>query len=233
MIKIKDIPYGLRPREKAEKNGIESLSDAELLAIIISSGVKGKSALDIAYALLNRFGSIEGLANVSYNVLKEFSGIKTAKAIRLIASFELIHRYERICIDERTAFLDLESVIKFVLPKCFDKKTERLYLLLLDNKYRYIRLEQLYQGTKSSLVTSPKEIVEAILRSKASRVYLIHNHPSNNVLASEKDFQSTNSLICLLATFSIELIDSIIIGLDSAYSILERKVFKVKRITER
>ena len=92
---MKEIPQGLRPREKACLNGMKTLSDAEVLALIINCGTKEKSAIELSYDLLRRFGSIEGLSLASIEDLMKIDGIKEAKAIKLLASFELIRRYEK------------------------------------------------------------------------------------------------------------------------------------------
>lgn len=226
MIKIKDIPITLRPRELASKIGIKSLSDAEILAIIVNTGTKNKSALDISYDLLRRFGSIEGLSLASIEDLIKIDGIKQVKAIKLLALFELIRRYEKELLKPKIRIDNIYKAIKLILPKCFGIKQEILFLIILDDDYGFIRLVQLYIGTKYEIQLSPKEILQEIVKSGASKVYIAHNHPSNNIKPSKADNESTRMISLLLESFSIEIIDSLIIGNCETYSILTDSIIK-------
>lgn len=220
MIKIKDIPCLIRPREKAYAEGIKTLSDAELLAILISSGTKNKSALDISYELLNRFGSIEGLSLVSIEELESIEGIKKAKAIKLLASFELIRRFEKELKGAKVKIDNIEKALKLLLPKTIGLSKECLFLILLNEEYGLLRLVQLYNGTSKDVPVSPKDILQEVVKSNASKVYIAHNHPSNIVKASKSDQETTRMLYLFLESFSITIIDSLVIGNSETYSIM-------------
>lgn len=223
---MKDIPINLRPRELASKIGIKSLSDAEILAILVNTGTKNKSALDISYDLLRRFGSIEGLSLASIEDLIKIDGIKQVKAIKLLASFELIRRYEKELLKPKIRIDNVYKALKLLLPKCLGVKQETLYLIILDDDFGFIRLVQLYVGTSYEINLSPKEILQEIVKSNASKVYIAHNHPSNNVKPSKADNESTRMISLLLESFSIEIIDSLIIGNCETYSILTDSIIK-------
>ncbi len=223
---MKDIPITLRPRELASKIGIKSLSDAEILAILVNTGTKNKSALDISYDLLRRFGSIEGLSLASVEDLIKIDGIKQVKAIKLLASFELIRRYEKELLKPKIRIDNVYKALKLLLPKCLGVKQETLFLIILDDDFGFIRLVQLYVGTSYEIQLSPKEILQEIVKSNASKVYIAHNHPSNNVKPSKADNESTRMISLLLESFSIEIIDSLIIGNCETYSILTDSIIK-------
>ena len=220
MIKIKDIPCSNRPREKAYKQGIKSLSDVELLALLISSGTKNKSAIDLAYELINRFGSIEGLSLVSIEELEKIEGIKKAKAIKLLASFELIRRFERELRGTKIKIDNVEKAMKLLLPKTIGLSKECLFLILLNENFGLLRVVQLYIGTSVDVSISPKDILQEVVKSNASKIYIAHNHPSNNIKASKADHETTRMLYLFLESFSITIIDSLVIGNAETYSIM-------------
>lgn len=230
MIKIKDLPLNERPREKALKYGISSLSNAELLAVIISSGYKNVSALDLSYNMLSRFGSIQGLANLTIDELLLIKGISLAKAIRLLATFDLLKRYENELNEKKIVLNDSLSVMNMILPKCIGLKQEVFYLVLLNKKKELIRIEKLYKGTNSSLSISPSDIITTIVKAGASKAYICHNHPSNVVTPSKPDIETFQTLTLFLGTISIDLIDSIIIGENECYSCVEEKIYQNKKI---
>ena len=230
MIKIKELPQELRPREKASLNGIKSLSDVEVLALIVSCGTKEKSAIEISYDLLRRFGSIEGLSLASIEDLMKIDGIKEAKAIKLLASFELIRRYEKELIKPKNRIDNVHKALKILLPKCLGCNQESLYLILLNEDYGFMRLIHLYVGTKYEIRLNPKEILQEIVKSNASKVYIAHNHPSNNILPSRADSETTRMISLFLESFSIEVLDSLIIGNFESYSIMTDSIIKNEMI---
>ena len=232
MIRIKDIPLNLRPREKAYIQGVKSLSDAELLAILISSGTKKMSALDLAYTLLRRFGSIEGLSLISVDELIKVDGIKKSKAIKIVASFELIRRFEKSIISPKMKVDSVEKAMKLLIPKCFAQSRESLFLILLNEEYGFIRMMQLYIGTEIEISLSPKEILQEIVKSTASKVYIGHNHPSNHIKPSKADQESTRMITLFLESFSIEVIDSLIIGNKKTYSMMLDSEFENQLIVK-
>ncbi len=231
MTRINDLPILERPREKALLNGVETLSNVELLALIISSGIKNKSSLDIGYELLSRFGSIEGLASLSINEIKEVSGLKDAKAIKLLASFELLKRYEKEIKRERQVIKSTSDVIDLILPRIINLDHEEFYLVYLNKNNELIRMERLYKGTKDKLTLATSDIIKAIFKAGATRVYIVHNHPSDNSSPSKHDLETYQTLTLFLSTCLIDLVDSIIIGNKTSYSCLNDKTYENKNIS--
>ncbi len=230
MTKIAQIPIEKRPREKAFQFGISSLSDVELLALLLSSGTKNCSALDLAYELFYRYGSFRGLQMVDVWELSKIKGIQKAKASRIAAAFELLRRFESERDKEKIRITCLEDAIRLLLPKCIGKQQEQVFLILLNPSFEFLRLERLFVGTKESVSCSPKEILMAIIRSGASKVYIGHNHPLGLPLPSKADQEVSKTLFYYLSTCDIELLDSLIIGEKESYSILKRKTFLNEKI---
>ncbi len=225
MIKIKDLPKEERPREKALSLGIEHLSNAEILAIIISTGNKEKSALDLGYELLYQFGSIEGLASASILEIMEIKGINKAKGIRLLASFELLRRYEKIIRKEKRYIKSINDVLNLIIRRLIALKHEEMLLICLSSKDELIRVESLYKGTKDRINLSASEIISHVLKVGATKVYIAHNHPSDNIKPSKADIETFQTLSLFLGTCSIDLVDSLIIGTNESYSCAENKCY--------
>lgn len=223
MTRISNIPLGQRPREKALHQGIENLSDAELLAILISTGTKEKSALDLAYDLLDRFGSFDGLQRVKMDELLKIRGIREAKASIIVATFEILRRFEKEIKQEKTQVLCFEDALKVLVPKSVGVEQEKVFLLLLNDLNELLRVETLFVGTKEAVICSPKDILKAILRTGASKVYIGHNHPSGCPFASSSDIETTNTLFYFLATCGITLVDSLVIGEKESYALMEKR----------
>lgn len=232
MTRIKDLPLNERPREKAYYYGIQSLSNVELLAVLLSFGSKNNSALDIGYEILKRYGSIQAIANLSIDELLSINGVSLAKGIRLSACFELIRRFEKEIKTTKTYIKSTDEVLDLIIPRCINLTHEEFYLVYMTKQNQLIRVETLYVGTKNNLTLSSEDIVKAILKANASKVYIAHNHPSDSVKPSKLDLDSFNALSFFLATCSIELVDSLIICNNESYSCKEEKTYVNKRIIE-
>lgn len=206
--------------------GINSLSNAELLAIIISTGTKEKSALDLGYELLNRFGSISGLANLSIDELISIKGIQEAKAVRLAAAFALLSRYENELREKRFCISSIHDILNLLIPKCINLQREFFFLVYLTKKNELIRVETLYQGTKDTIPLSVSEIIRSVFKAGANRVYIAHNHPSNQIEPSQEDVETFNTLSLFLGTCGIDLVDSIIIGRNESYSCVKNERYQ-------
>ncbi len=224
MIKIQEIPESERPREKMRHKGVNHLSDAELLAILISSGNKKKSALDLAYELLNRYGSLKGLQRIPMEELLQIDGIYEAIASRIIASFELLRRFESEFHQKKMKILSLEDALSVLLPLCLGIEQERVFLILLNDESELQRIETLFIGSEDRVICTPKEILKAVIKSGASKVYLCHNHPSGCGKASKRDIEVSDTLYFYLQSCEITLLDSLVIGEKESYSIFEKKI---------
>ena len=210
-MKISDIPLLNRPREKAIMFGIEELSDEELLALIIGSGVRGNSALDISTALLMSHGnSLEVLSKENYQSLLSYTGLKKSITLRILAAFEL---HKRLISNKYQTISKIESVLdvysRYKYIENYDQ--EVLMILMLDSKRRIIKDKTLYKGTNDSFSIDVREIIHELVLAKAKFFYLLHNHPDEDDKPSKEDIFSTKIIENTSKNLGIILIDHIII----------------------
>ena len=210
-MRISDIPENLRPREKALQYGIEELSDQELLALIIGSGVRGHSAIDIAGELLSTYAySLEALSNTNYQSLLGHLGLKESIALRLLATFEfhkrlISNRYQKI------TKIDNEEQVYFRYRYLENFDQEVLVILMLDLKGRIIKEKTLYKGTFDGFSIDVKQIIQELILAKAKSFYLIHNHPDEEPIASEEDILATKVIEKASKSLSVKLLNHIVI----------------------
>ena len=216
---IKDIPIELRPREKAIRFGIEELSDQELLALIIGSGYKGKSAIDVASELLSSyFNSMYSLSNSNLTSLMEHTGLKEAVALRLLATFEFHHRLNSPKYQKQDSIKSSDELyLRYRYLENYDQ--EVLILIMLDSKNRIKQEKLLYKGTFDSFEIDVRQILQEIILAKAKSFILIHNHPDEENYASDNDILATNVIEKSANNLGIKLIDHIIIYRGGFYSI--------------
>lgn len=220
---IKDLPSLDRPREKAYRYGLSSLSDAELLSILISSGYAGNSALTLATNLLIKYGGLTNLKNATLEELKKEKGIKEAKAINLGAIFELANRIEIKNNDNVSSKISSEYLYNKYKTKLLGSNQESLYLIMLSHKNKILHEKVLYIGTENNVIFSYKDIWRELLTFHAKYFYLIHNHPGKSCEPSRQDVAFTSELYLESKRIQIPMIDHIIIGSDGYYSFSEEK----------
>lgn len=214
-------PQDERPREKLLLRGAKNLSDAELLAIFLRTGARGKTALDIARELLMQFGSLKKLLNTAPAVLYQIHGIGKAKYAALLAAIELGRRYldEAMQIGET---LNCSEIAKrFLANRLRDYAHEVFGCLFLDTHHRVLAFEELFHGTINESNVYPREVVKRCLIHNAAKVILTHNHPSGDPTPSQSDCDVTQLLKQALALVDIQVIDHIIIGHQETLSLVE------------
>ncbi len=212
-MRIREIPRNDRPREKLLARGASSLTDAELLAIFVRTGVKGKSAITLAGELLKNKGSLRALSRCHPTELSELaSGMGVAKAAELAAAFELGKRLSRGAAER--PLLDSAEVIYETFGAEFQAQDrESLKVLLLDTKLRLLRMEDVALGSLNECVAHPREIFRPAIVHSAYAVILVHNHPSGDPAPSQADHRLTRQLGEAAKLLQITLLDHIIIGL--------------------
>lgn len=223
-IKIKDIPIEDRPRERLINNGVECLSNEELLAIILKTGIKNKSAKDLARIILNECGGIKKINNLNLEKLKNIDGVGLAKACDILSIIELSKRINKD-VDNilNTKFNNCEIVYKYYKEILKDKKQEYFYCVYLDNSKRIIKDKLLFIGTINYSIVHPREVFKEAYMLSASAIICVHNHPSNNLLPSKQDIEITKNLVEIGNLLGIKVLDHIIIGYNNYYSFLENK----------
>ena len=214
-IKMKDIPVKERPRERLIKEGVEKLSNEELLSILIGNGTKGVSAKDLSLKVLDKIKSIGNANLLNYRSLLEIKGLGMAKACSLLASFEL---GKRVNIENNS----LNSAVFNYFKNIFlNKKQEYFYCLYLDSKKHVISNKLLFMGTLNRSIVHPREVFKEAYLLSASSIICVHNHPSGNVEPSKDDIDITNQLSSIGYIMGIKLVDHLIIGSNTYYSFLE------------
>lgn len=218
-MKIKDIPNSERPRERLIEYGCASLSNEELLSIILRCGTKDKSVKDLSFELLNEFKSITNLKNVTINKLISIKGIGTTKATIILAVVELGRRIFFQEKNNKTLGYTNPNVIYENTKYLFnDKKQECFYCFYFDNKQHLIGKELLFVGTVNKSLVHPREVFKYAYLYSATSIICIHNHPSGDVNPSFEDIELTNALIKIGLIQKIPLLDHIIVGNNNYYS---------------
>ncbi len=219
-------PPGERPREKLLERGAASLSDAELLAIFLRVGARGRTAVDLGRELIERFGSLNALFAADPATVAKTVGIGPAKTAQLKAAFELAHRalHEKVTAREALASPaavrdHLQSYLRLALA---NRDREVFVVVLLDAQHRVIATEELFQGTLTQTSVFPREIVRCALRHNAAAVIFAHNHPSGVAEPSQTDQVLTEALQRALALVDVKVLDHFVIGRGAAMSFAER-----------
>ena len=220
-IKIKDIPFIYRPREKAIYHGVHSLNEYELLAILIGSGIKGNSAIDIAIELLKEYFSLKNLSSIDYQELIKFKGLSRATSLKLVVAFELAKRIlkEENCPKYHSS-LDIAKHYQYLNSE----KHETLILLILNKRNIITKEKILAVGTQDAVLISPHKIIKEVLLAEEKRFIIIHNH-LDDALPSEDDLLFTTSIKNEARKFQLKMVDHIIISPLSYYSFLENNKF--------
>jgi len=208
-----------RPREKLTDKGAESLSNIELLTIIIGSGGVGKSAMDLSRELLSMTnGNLRELSKVSYDKFCRISGIGSAKAIKLMAVFEACRRMHTIGNNESIQIKSAQHAATIMSPLLKDLCREECWVMYMNRANRLISKERISIGGVSATVIDVKIVIKSALEKLASSMILVHNHPSGNPSPGENDKLQTNILKEAAHLFDISLIDHLIIAGDRYYS---------------
>lgn len=224
---MKELPSAERPYEKCLNAGAESLTDAELLAIILRTGSREENSLALAAKVLslNYPGGILGLLHLSLPELMTIKGIGKVKGIEILCIGELSKRIWRtLTTEEAPVFNDPAVISAFYMEDMRHKEQEELHLMMLNTKNLLIRDSLIFRGTVNASVASPREMFVEAFRYHAVRVVLVHNHPSGDPTPSREDGQLTNRIKEVGALLGIPLMDHIIIGDNSYFSFKERGI---------
>ena len=206
-VKIKDIPVYERPQERLILSGVESLSNEELIAIILKTGTRGASVKDLSAELLSKVGNIKKLNDINYEFLKKFKGIGKGKACYLLSAIELGKRINR--------------EVDTLKEKLGNKKQEYFYCIYLDNSKKIINDKLLFIGTINYSIVHPREVFKEAYLSGASGIICVHNHPGENPKPSNEDINITKILVEAGKILGIKVLDHIIVCKNNYHSFLE------------
>ena len=218
---IKDLPADARPREKLLARGPQALSDVELLAILLRTGMAGKNVFQLSEELLGPDG-IAGLLHASVQSLKMVKGLGPAKQAELLAVFEMARRALGQQLTQREVFETPDAVKHYLQLQLAHKNHEVFAVLFLDHHNRMLAMEELFRGTLSQTSVYPREVVLRALHHQAAAVVLSHNHPSGSVQPSRADEHLTQTLKAALALVDVRVLDHIIVGQGQALSMAEQ-----------
>ncbi len=220
--RITDWPLAERPREKLLQFGPESISDAELIAILLGQGTPQMNAVELAKLLLRAFGSLEALSNASLAELQQVKGIGQAKAVALMAAFQLYRNLQKeMARRDLIVFNDPQKVAKAYQPVLGHLKQESFYVVLLDSKLQRIQDFRVTTGTLDASLVSPREVFSPAIRFMAKGIIVLHNHPSGNVRPSQADIDITRKLQQSGQILDIPVYDHLIITFNSYFSFKE------------
>jgi len=225
-LSIKEWREDEKPREKLIKHGGKSLSDSELIAILIGSGTKRYSALDCAKELLKNHNNLSELSTQDISSFTKIKGIGVAKAVSLLSAFEIVKRVKVQPFNKNDTIDGPEMIAKRYLTKYHGIKKEVFWVLILDTKNQIIREVIISEGILDSTVVHPREVFRIAILESAASIVLMHNHPSGSVEPSIQDKNLTTRLSKAGELIGIKILDHIIVGGDDYYSFVEQGILQ-------
>lgn len=220
-MRLKTLPVQARPREKLLAHGAAALSDVELLALLLRSGIRGKNVLQLAEEVRDGFGGLAGLLHAGSEQLKRIKGLGPAKRAEIMAVLELARRALAEQLRARPLFDSPRAVREFLQLQLGAHAHEVFAVMFLDSQHRLIALEELFRGTLSQTSVYPREVVLRALAMNAASVVLAHNHPSGLAQPSRADEALTQTLKSALALVDVRVLDHFIVTRDQARSMAE------------
>ncbi|WP_416197691.1 MAG: DNA repair protein RadC [Sporanaerobacter sp.] len=222
---IKDLPLSERPREKLHKYGVNSLSNAELIAVIIRTGNREDTAIELGQRLISIDNTGIGfLADASFEELTKVKGIGECKASQIIAAVELGKRISAQRGEEKVKIASPIDIVNILMEDMRYLKKEHFKVAILDTKNQIITIENISVGNLNSSIVHPREVFNAAIRRSANSIILIHNHPSGDPTPSKEDINITNRLIESGNILGIKVLDHIVIGDNKYISFKERNI---------
>ncbi len=221
-VRITDMPLDERPREKLLQRGAKALTNAELLAIFLRTGIQGKSALDLARDLLDQFGNLRSLLGADIKQFCQGKGLGNAKYVQLKACVEMSRRYLSECLERGNALTSPDDTRNYLMSELSGRDYEVFACLFLDNKHRVIKFEEIFFGTIDSANVYPREVIKRALAHNAAALILAHNHPSGVAEPSQADISITERLKDALNLIDMRILDHFVIGDGYCVSMAER-----------
>jgi DNA repair protein RadC len=209
---IKELPENERPRERLLEKGAEALKNSELIAILLRTGLKGVSAIQVAEQLLVKFDSLDRLSRATIPELRKTKGIGPDKAIALKSAFTLAQRMAAEIRQESPTLDTPERIADLLREDNRSYEVENFQVVLLNTRRKLLRIEHISQGTLDSILVHPREVFKPAIAANAAAIVLVHNHPSGDPTPSEADIKVTRDLIRAGQLLKIEVLDHVIIG---------------------
>lgn len=224
LMPISDWPIADRPREKLLQKGEQSLTDAELIAIFLQTGTRGKTALDIARELLTQHGDLKNLLRLPLQKMLQSTGLGRAKYAALKAAIELGRRYLNEQLPQGEILNSSHKTLRFIAAELREHTNEVFACAFLDSHFRLISFEKLFEGTVHTTHVYPREIVKRAIFHNAAKIILAHNHPSGHATPSQADKDTTRLIKEAVALVDMEIVDHVIIGNPGHFSFADKKI---------
>ncbi len=218
---IRNWPKADRPREKLLKHGEHTLSNAELLAILLRTGTKGSSALDIARKVLFRFKTFRNMSHTDSRQWKEFKGLGSAKIAQIRAAIEIGRRFGEEALENKIKVKSAQDIVDLLMPRMRDLKKEVFKIVLLNSQNQIIEIHEITKGTVNQASPIIREIFQKALQYFSASIVCVHNHPSGNPQPSKEDKAFTQELVKAGNVLQIKVLDHIVIGDEKWESVLD------------
>lgn len=219
---ISSWPEDDRPREKLLQKGADALSNSELLAILLRTGVRGTSAIDLARQIVEKFGSFRNMIQTDARDWKVFKGLGPAKLAQIQAALEIGKRFREVeTLNGKQKISCSRDVVEIIMPQMRDLKTEVFKVIYLNSNNKIIQISKAANGTVNHAMPIVREIIHAALQKFAAAIICVHNHPSANITPSAEDKKFTQELIAAGKIMDVKVLDHIIVGDGVFYSFAE------------
>ena len=220
---IRELPQGERPRERLKEYGAKHLSNTELVAILLRTGLQGENVLSLSSKVLMQFGGLAGLGRSTIGELCAVRGLSEAKACQILAALELGRRSVSQSPEERVAINSPQDVANLLMGEMSLLEQEHLRVLLLNTKNEVMKIQEIYVGNVNSSVVRPAEVIRPAVRENAPSIIVVHNHPSGDPTPSQEDVSITKDLVAAGKLLGVELLDHVIIGSQNRFVSLNEK----------
>ncbi len=220
---IRELPQGERPRERLKAYGAKHLSNTELIAILLRTGLQGENVLSLASRVLSQLDGLAGLGRSTFAELCSLRGLSEAKACQLLASLELGRRSVSLSPEERVTINSPQDVANLVMAEMAALNQEHLRVVMLNTKNEVLSTQEIYVGNVNSSVVRPAEVIRPAVRDNAPSIIVVHNHPSGDPTPSPEDVSITQELVAAGKLLGVEVLDHVVIGSGNRYVSLNEK----------
>ena len=220
---IRDLPQGERPRERLKEHGAKHLSNTELIAILLRTGMQGENVLSLSSRVLAQLDGLAGLGRSSFAELCSQRGLSEAKACQLLAALELGRRLVSLSPEDRVVINSPQDVANLLMAEMAPLEQEHLKALLLNTKNELLGVQEIYVGNVNSSVVRPAEVFRPAVRDNATSMIVVHNHPSGDPTPSPEDVSITKALVDAGELMGVELLDHLVIGSGNRFVSLNEK----------
>ena len=220
---IRDLPQGERLRERLKQHGAKHLSNTELIAILLRTGIQGENVLSLSSRVLSRLEGLAGLGRSTFTELCSQRGLSEAKACQLLAAMELGRRFVSLAPEERVVINSPQDVANLLMAEMATLEQEHLRALLLNTKNEVLGIQEIYVGNVNSSVVRPAEVFRPAVRDNATSMIIVHNHSSGDPTPSPEDVSITKTLVDAGEMMGVDLLDHLVIGSGNRFVSLNEK----------